>query len=86
MYNVIHVGFQTLTAVTMKSFIFWDVTPCSPVEVHRCCGIRTASNFTLVTLIFASICSHWAPRQSHISHTARSPCFMFLLAAYLVYS
>jgi hypothetical protein len=24
-------GFEILTAVTMKSGIFWDVTPCGPV-------------------------------------------------------
>jgi hypothetical protein len=28
-------GFDDLTAVTMKGTIFWDVTPCSLVEVHR---------------------------------------------------
>jgi hypothetical protein len=29
------VGFEVLTAVTMKGFIVWDVTPCSLVEVHK---------------------------------------------------
>jgi hypothetical protein len=28
------VGFEVLTVVTMKSIIFWDVTPYSLVEVH----------------------------------------------------
>jgi hypothetical protein len=28
-----NVGFQTLTAVIMKSTIFWDITPCSPLKV-----------------------------------------------------
>jgi hypothetical protein len=27
------IGSEVLTAVTMKN-IFWDVNPCSPVEVH----------------------------------------------------
>jgi hypothetical protein len=27
------VGFYVLTLVTMKGTIFWDVMPCSPVEV-----------------------------------------------------
>jgi hypothetical protein len=27
-------GFEILAAVTTKSTIFWDVTPCSPAEVH----------------------------------------------------
>jgi hypothetical protein len=28
-----YVGFEDLTAVVMKSFIFWDITPCSPLSV-----------------------------------------------------
>jgi hypothetical protein len=28
-----HVGFEVLTAVVMKSFVFWDKTPCSPLKV-----------------------------------------------------
>jgi hypothetical protein len=30
-----HVGFEVLTAVVMKSTIFWDITPCSPLKVNR---------------------------------------------------
>jgi hypothetical protein len=29
------VEFDVFTAVVMKSFIFWDVTPCSPLNVIR---------------------------------------------------
>jgi hypothetical protein len=29
------VGFEVLTAMTMKSNIFWDMQSCSLVEVHR---------------------------------------------------
>jgi hypothetical protein len=32
------VGFEVLTAVVMKSTIFWDITPCSPLSVNRCFG------------------------------------------------
>jgi hypothetical protein len=28
------VGFEVLTAVVMKSTIFWDITPCSPLRVN----------------------------------------------------
>jgi hypothetical protein len=28
-----HVGFEFLTAVVIKSSIFWDITPCSPLKV-----------------------------------------------------
>jgi hypothetical protein len=30
-----YVGFEVLTAVTMKNSIFWDITPHSPVKVDR---------------------------------------------------
>jgi hypothetical protein len=32
------VGFEVLTAVVMKSSIFWDKTPCSPLKPIRCFG------------------------------------------------
>jgi hypothetical protein len=31
-------GFEVLIMVTMKSAMFWDVTPCSLAEDHRCFG------------------------------------------------
>jgi hypothetical protein len=34
LYN--NVGFEVLTAVVMKSSIFWDTPPCSPLEVNWC--------------------------------------------------
>jgi hypothetical protein len=30
------VGLEILTAVVMKSSIFWDNMPCSPLEVNQC--------------------------------------------------
>jgi hypothetical protein len=32
---IIYVGFEVLTAVVMKSTVFWDITPCSPLSVSR---------------------------------------------------
>jgi hypothetical protein len=32
------VGFEVLTAVVMKSTIFWNLTPCSPLSVNRLFG------------------------------------------------
>jgi hypothetical protein len=32
------VGFEVLTAVVMKSSVFWDKTPCSLVKVNWCFG------------------------------------------------
>jgi hypothetical protein len=33
-----HVGFDVLTSGVMKSSIFWDVTPSSPLNVKGCFG------------------------------------------------
>jgi hypothetical protein len=30
------VGSEVLTAVVMKSSIFWNITPCSPLKVNSC--------------------------------------------------
>jgi hypothetical protein len=30
-----YVGFKVLTAVVMKSSVFWDITSCSPVKVDH---------------------------------------------------
>lgn len=32
--------FEILTGVTTKNSVFWDVTPCSQVEIHRHFGGR----------------------------------------------
>jgi hypothetical protein len=26
------------TSNSLKSTVFWDITPCSPLKVNRCCG------------------------------------------------
>jgi hypothetical protein len=36
--KIYFVGFEVLTAVVMKSSIFWDITPCSPLKVNRLFG------------------------------------------------
>jgi hypothetical protein len=33
-----YTGFEVLTAVVIKSYICWDVTPCSPLKVDRRVG------------------------------------------------
>jgi hypothetical protein len=33
--NLYTAGFEVLTAVVMKSTVFWDITPCSPLKVNR---------------------------------------------------
>jgi hypothetical protein len=34
-----HVGFEVFTAVVMKSIIFWDMTPCSPLSFNGLLGV-----------------------------------------------
>jgi hypothetical protein len=46
-----YVGSEVLTAVVMKSTIFWDITPCSPLTVRRNMSPTSACHpaFTLVS-------------------------------------
>jgi hypothetical protein len=32
--QLLYIGFEALTAVVMKSSIFWDITPCSQFKVN----------------------------------------------------
>jgi hypothetical protein len=34
-HTIIYVGLEVLTAVAMKSSIFWDITPRSPLKVNN---------------------------------------------------
>jgi hypothetical protein len=36
--NAIDSGSEVLSAVVMKSSVFWDTTPSSPLNVNRCFG------------------------------------------------
>jgi hypothetical protein len=58
-----YVRFEVLTAVVMKSSIFWDITPCSPLKFsrhfggtyrlhlqgRRICQASLPSDFTLIS-------------------------------------
>jgi hypothetical protein len=44
-YN--NVGFQVLTAVVMKSTIFWDITQCSPLKSTDVSEEHIASIFSV---------------------------------------
>jgi hypothetical protein len=47
MQNIIyHVGFEVLTAASMKMAVFWVVAPCSLVEAYQC--FRGKVFFTLL--------------------------------------
>jgi hypothetical protein len=47
------VGFEVLTAVVMKSIIFWDMTPCNLLSCNRRFGGNIASNFRVEEIISA---------------------------------
>jgi hypothetical protein len=78
----IHVGFEVLTAVTMKSIVFYNVTACSLVEVPRLFGGMYCHNLqnqivfceTIVT-VYQSTRRHSSPHSQHAdslrSHTVR---------------
>jgi hypothetical protein len=38
LHSLTYVEFEVLRAVVIKSTIFWDITPCSPLKVNRCFG------------------------------------------------
>jgi hypothetical protein len=50
-----YVGLKVLTAVVMKSFIFWDIMPCSPLA-----GLHPLSCFVLVSFLLGS---HFNPED-----------------------
>jgi hypothetical protein len=50
------VGSDVLTAVVMKSYVFWDITPCSPLKVNRCLEEHVAL-FSLINFLFSSFIS-----------------------------
>jgi hypothetical protein len=33
--SVMNAGLEVLSAVVMKTAVFWDITPCSPLKVNR---------------------------------------------------
>jgi hypothetical protein len=43
--NVECLGFEVLTAMIMKSSIFCDISPCSPLKIKRRFGGRATSFF-----------------------------------------
>jgi hypothetical protein len=63
----ISVGFEVSMAVVMKSFIFWDITPCSPLKVNRRFG-----GTSRLHLQGRKTC------QVRTQHEAGGNCYMFL--------
>jgi hypothetical protein len=48
-----YAGFEALTAVVMKDYLSWDITPCNPLKVSLC---WVATCFVLIyCLAYASI-------------------------------
>jgi hypothetical protein len=45
MISKIRLGFEVFTAVIMKSIIFWDMTPCSPLSFNRRFGGKYRLHF-----------------------------------------
>jgi hypothetical protein len=59
--NSMYVGFGVLTAVVMKSSIFWDTTPRSPFKANRSFGgiFRLHFQGRRISLLCLILASHW---------------------------
>jgi hypothetical protein len=71
--NSFYVGFEVLTAVVLKSTIFWDMTPCSPLSFNGRFGgtyrIRLNMERTIPTErppLFGEIVPIFADRGCHV--------------------
>jgi hypothetical protein len=73
-------GFEVLTAVTVKNIIFWDVTLCIPVDVHRCFEERNASIFRIEEGVEQVTSNKLAPKQSKLGEIL----FALLVACFLL--
>jgi hypothetical protein len=50
-----YVGSDVLTAVTKKGTVSWDVTPCSPEEVHRHSSEMSVNFYWIIQTTFQGI-------------------------------
>jgi hypothetical protein len=73
--GIYFVGFEVLTAVVMKSYIFWDIMLCSPLKVNRRYGGTCHLH-------------HQGRRMSQAKHQREGLCFLptFRLVYCLAYS
>jgi hypothetical protein len=58
------VGFEVLTTVVMKSSVFWDITPCSSLQVGRRFGRWRRHVLPKCRLIFSRLQSVTSRRQN----------------------
>jgi hypothetical protein len=47
--------FGVLTAASMKFTVFWDVAPCSLVEIYRLLEVLAASIFRAIALMMEAV-------------------------------
>jgi hypothetical protein len=68
--KTLHVGFEALTAVVLKSTIFWDITPCRPLKVNRHFGgtySHLLSRWYLARLIWPWRWRRYAPPKRRLT-------------------
>jgi hypothetical protein len=67
------IGFEVLTSVIMKNTVFWDMTPCSPVVVHRRFGRTYCMHFQdrILSLEIKQFCflitSYWLQWKKYVT-------------------
>jgi hypothetical protein len=61
------IWFEALTAVIMKSTVFWDITPCSPLSVKWHPAYRLLSRWFLARLILPWRWSRYVPPKRRLT-------------------
>jgi hypothetical protein len=69
----VYVGFEVLTTVVMKSDIFWDITPCSPLKVTDVSEKHVASICSSEKLVdFQRTTRRYIPKHSTLYRFSRN--------------
>jgi hypothetical protein len=84
------VRFEVLTAVVMKSTIFWDITPCSPLKVNRHFG-GTYCHFLSLWFLAWLIFRPWRwrrhiPRKRRLTFNGQNGVISLNLVLFIYYT
>jgi hypothetical protein len=75
--NASILGFEVLTTVIVKSSIFWNITPCSPLKVNRRFGetsSRVPPAFTQVSCLVYSPLKMVCFSETSVDFQRTTPC------------
>jgi hypothetical protein len=63
-----HVRFQVLTVVSMKVSAFWDIAPCSLIEVDRRFTLMMEAVHTSEMSVYSETTRQYIPEESNLQH------------------